>query len=110
VKTITPKTLTEIVCSTPLKHIDFLSLDVQGAEFDILKGADQLLKIKCIGVQLEAEFVKIYENQKTFSDINALMESLGFELLDLDSFGRCAPISIPIGFSLETSEWSQNWP
>lgn len=90
--------LEDVLRITKIPSIDFLSLDVQGAEYDILNGARNLLEKNCIGVQLEVEFVKLYQSQKTFSDINSLMENLGFELLELGSFGRCAPISLPIGF------------
>ncbi|ATN67709.1 FkbM family methyltransferase [Coxiella burnetii] len=78
--------------------LDFLSLDVQGAEYDILEGAKDFLAKNCIGIQLEVEFVKLYQDQKTFFDIHSLLESMGFELIDLGSFGRCAPISLPLGF------------
>lgn len=81
-----------------IPSIDFLSLDVQGAEFDILEGAKSLLQKSCLGIQLEAEFAEFYRGQKTFSEINALLEGLGFELIDLESFGRCAPMSLPIGY------------
>ena len=81
-----------------ISNIDFLSLDVQGAEYDVLRGASALLKQCCIGLQLEVEFVKLYENQRTFADINELLEQNGFELIDIGSFGRCAPMSLPIGF------------
>lgn len=90
--------LEDALATSKISSIDFLSLDVQGAEYDILIGAKQLLEKQCVGIQLEVEFVKLYQNQKTFSDINELMESMGFELLDLGSFGRCAPMSLPIGF------------
>jgi len=90
--------LEDALTASNIPSIDFLSLDVQGAEYDILNGATGLLQRDCIGVQLEVEFVKLYQGQKTFSDINVLMESLGFELLELGSFGRCAPMSLPIGF------------
>ena len=78
--------------------IDFLSLDVQGAEYDILLGAKALIQKKCLAVQLEVEFAKIYKSQKSFSDINSFMERLGFELIELDRFGRYSPTSTPIGF------------
>lgn len=90
--------LEEAMRRSNIPTVDFLSLDVQGAEYDILEGAKSLLQRQCVGIQLEVEFVKLYQDQKTFSDINQLMESMGFELLDLGAFGRCAPISLPIGF------------
>ncbi len=46
--------------------LDFLSLDVQGTKYDILEGAKDFLLNNCIGIQLEVEFVKLYQDQKTF--------------------------------------------
>ena len=88
----------DALARSKITTVDFLSLDVQGAEYDILEGAKKLLHKNCVAIQLEVEFVQLYKDQKTFSDINYLMESMGFELLELGSFGRCAPISLPIGF------------
>ncbi len=49
-------------------NIDFIKIDVQGAELDIFKGASKtlssVLKIVC-----EVEFVPIYENQPLFGDV-----------------------------------------
>lgn len=60
VKTITPKTLTEIVRSTPLKHIDFLSLDVEGHEYEVLQSWDfsvpiDVIVVETLGVQPEKD-------------------------------------------------------
>ena len=81
-----------------IQEIDFLSLDIQGAEHDVFQGAKELIQKNCLGIQLEVEFAKIYENQKSFFDLNKLMESMGFELIEVSNFGRYAPISMPIGF------------
>lgn len=78
--------------------LDFLSMDVQGAEYDVLLGAKEFLKKNCLGMQLEVEFLEIYKGQKTFLNINSLMEKMGFELVELNSFGRLSSVSLPIGF------------
>jgi hypothetical protein len=51
-----PKTLSEIVKSTGLTHIDLLSLDVEGHEFEVLQSWDfsvpiQIILIETLGVQ-----------------------------------------------------------
>ncbi len=81
-----------------IQAIDFLSLDIQGAEYDVLKGSRELIEKNCLGIQLEVEFATIYKNQKLFFDIHQLMESMGFELIEFSSFDRYAPSSMPIGF------------
>ena len=90
--------LKDVLVKENISSLDFISLDVQGAEYDILFGSKDIIQEKCVGVQLEAEFVKLYKGQKTFFDINVLMEEMGFELLELESFGRFAPMPLPVGF------------
>ena len=57
---ITPKTLKEIVKSTNLTHIDFLSLDVEGHEYEVLQSWDfsipiDLILIETLGVLPERD-------------------------------------------------------
>ena len=57
---ITPKSLTEIVRSTKLTHIDLLSLDVEGHEYEVLKSWDfsiqiDIILIETLGVQPEKD-------------------------------------------------------
>jgi FkbM family methyltransferase len=57
---ITPKTLTEIVKTTNLTHIDLLSLDVVCYEYEVLKSWDfsipiDVILIKTLDAQLEKE-------------------------------------------------------
>jgi FkbM family methyltransferase len=60
----------------------FLKIDVQGGELDVLSGAADLLR-GILVVFVEVEFVSIYKSQPLFCQIHALLESHGFELLDL---------------------------
>jgi len=55
-----PKSLTEIVKSTNVTHIDFLSLDVEGHEYEVLKSWDfsipiDVILIETLGVQPERD-------------------------------------------------------
>lgn len=55
-----PKTLTEIVKSTGITHIDFLSLDVEGHEYEVLQSWDfsipiELILIEMLGLQSEKD-------------------------------------------------------
>lgn len=57
---IKPKSLTEIVKSTGLTHIDFLSLDVEGHEYEVLMSYDfkvpiDVILIETLGVQPERD-------------------------------------------------------
>jgi FkbM family methyltransferase len=57
---IYPKTLTEIIKSTNIKKIDFLSLDVEGHEYEVLQSYDfetpiNVILIEMLGVQPEKD-------------------------------------------------------
>ena len=57
--------------------VDYLKIDVQGAELDVLKGATRTLKDALV-VQTEVEFVPIYQGQPLFSDIDQFLRAQGF--------------------------------
>lgn len=65
----------------PLPH--FLSIDAQGAEYDILEGASKVLQGDLMGVVTEVEFRELYENQKLFMDQYTLLKKHQFSLFDL---------------------------
>ena len=68
---------------------DYLKLDVQGGELDALRGAERSLA-SAVVIELEAEFVPLYENQPVFGDIQTFLASRGFLLHKfLDISGRC---------------------
>lgn len=49
---ITPRTLTDIVKSTGLTHINLLSLDVEGHEYEVLQSWDFSIKIDIILIEM----------------------------------------------------------
>lgn len=78
---ITTTTLDTIHAATPIRA-DCLKIDVQGAELDILRGAERVLANTKI-VELEVEFNPQYEGQPLFSEVDAYMRSQGFLLRGL---------------------------
>lgn len=62
-----------------IQACDFLKLDVQGAELQVLQSAPRLLST-CLMVQAEVEFIPLYKNQPLFADIDGFMRSHGFVL------------------------------
>ncbi|MDC1174967.1 FkbM family methyltransferase [Bacteriovoracaceae bacterium] len=68
--------------SESLKYLDFLKVDTQGSELDILRGAKEVLK-NVIGTEVEVEFLEIYKGQHLFRDVDSFMYENGFELFDL---------------------------
>jgi FkbM family methyltransferase len=67
----------------------FMKLDTQGSELDILKGARERGLDSVIGIEIEVEFVPLYQNQPLFADVDVFLRAAGFELVDfIDLFTR----------------------
>lgn len=62
---------------------DFIKLDTQGSELFILQGAVNILKNHIFGVEVEVEFVELYENQPLFSEVDSFIRKQGFQLFDI---------------------------
>ena len=60
---------------------DFLKIDAQGAEFEILNGALNFLKTSCTGLQLELFNIPLYKNIKLLPEVVKFLEDLGFKLV-----------------------------
>lgn len=75
--------LNTIIAKKYMPVPDILKIDTQGTEFKILQGAGRYLEQICM-VEVELEFVHIYENQALFYEVCKYMYELGFEILHLD--------------------------
>lgn len=76
-------TLDMIVCSCENINSrlgEFIKLDCQGAEYDILEGSQKTLEGQCIAIWCEVELFKMYERQKVFSEIDLFLNEKGFRL------------------------------
>lgn len=85
--------------SLKIAKIDFLKIDIQGAEKDVLRGASSTLA-RVLGVEVEVEFLELYQGQPLFGDVCEVMSQAGFEFIDfvnlqrwerraLGNFGQC---------------------
>lgn len=66
-----------------IEEIDFLQIDVQGADLDVLKGAINLLNKTIFAIQIEVEFSHLYLNQPLFSDVDIFLRNQQFTLFDI---------------------------
>jgi hypothetical protein len=61
--------------------IDFIKLDTQGTELDILMGANKSLS-SCLALEVEVEFLELYHEQPLFGDVCKFLSKQGFEFYD----------------------------
>ena len=66
-----------------ISNIDFLKLDVEGCNFEVLEGfGDRLSDIKCIHLEAEhALYIDYKEKNYLYTDIERLLKKNGFELV-----------------------------
>lgn len=57
---------------------EFMKIDTQGTEYEILCGSMQTLAEQTVAVVAEVAFCELYKNQKLFSDVESLMREQGF--------------------------------
>ena len=84
-----------LVNSGKIPKPDFLSIDAQGAEINILKGASNALHDSILGLVTETEFFEIYKNQGLISDQLNFLESFSIrltEIYDQQNWYSTAPV------------------
>jgi len=85
---VSSSSLNEVYLQEAIELPDFLKLDTQGAELEILHGAEAIISNTCM-IEVEVEFLEIYEGQPLFHDVLKFMTAKGFELLYLNRvFGQ----------------------
>lgn len=57
---------------------EFIKLDTQGTEYEILKGAVKTLKKHTVAIVTEVAFCELYRGQKLFSEVEMLLREQGF--------------------------------
>lgn len=78
---------TKVPCSTldaeqdagRLPEPEFIKIDTQGTEFEILSSAAKSLSSSVVAVVAEVSFAELYKGQKLFSEIEALLRPFGFQ-------------------------------
>jgi len=79
VLSIAVDTLSNWACRNGIKYIDYIKLDTQGSELEILQGAGDLAET-FVCAEIEVEFNPIYEGQPLFSDVDSFMRKKGMSL------------------------------
>jgi len=72
--------LNKFINNNDIEHIDLLKIDVQGAEVEVLKGAELSVIDNII---IEISFYDFYEKSSTFLDIEEILIPEGFYLFSI---------------------------
>lgn len=66
--------------------VDYIKIDIQGAELQALEGADILLNNTMV-IHTEVEWIPLYKDQPLFSEIELFLRKKGFLLHRITGFG-----------------------
>lgn len=82
----------------PIPPPDFLSIDTQESEYEILLGAKETLKSGIVVLVIEAEFHPVYKGQKLFGDLVKLLSDYGFNFVRFLDIHEMSPFRAPYWF------------
>lgn len=72
-------TLDEWAAQYSISHVDFLWLDLQGAEIRALQGAEKMLQ-NVMGIFTEVSLIETYENVPLYEEVKSFLQSKGFKI------------------------------
>lgn len=72
-----------------IDDVDFIKIDIQGAELPVFKNARRILSNTLL-IQTEVEFVELYRDQPMFADVDIFLRSNGFQFHAFNGFGSRA--------------------
>ena len=103
-RTVTLTTLDEWIDEADAPAPDFVKLDIQGAELDVLRSSPRALE-SVRALEVEVEFQPLYRDQPLFADVDAYLREQGFVLWRLRGLRHlvlagAAPDDIPMGYSV----------
>jgi FkbM family methyltransferase len=78
----------------PVDNVHVLKLDVQGAELDVLEGAEQALRTVRL-LEIEVELNPMYDGQPLFGDVDRFLRARGFVLWRLGHLVHYSPAGAP---------------
>lgn len=86
IKQVTIKKLDDFLPTINVNDVDFLELDTQGSELDILQGSIKFLTNNVLGLKVEVEFIEMYKKQPLFDSVNNYLLDKGFLLFDIRNY------------------------
>ena len=103
--TIETITLDNFLEANNIGSLDFIKIDVQGAELDIFRGGKKALK-DVLKIVCEVEFIHHYENQPLFGDVCKFLN--GYDLMFNKFLGMAGRSLRPIVFNSDKNFASQH--
>ena len=82
--------LDTLVAKKKLNHAQLIKMDVQGAELDVLAGAEDALK-HCDVLIVEMSLLNYNKGAPLFSDVVAAVSQLGLKCVDICEIHRLGP-------------------
>jgi len=76
-------TLNNCLAARPELRPDFMKVDVEGADLDVLKGASDFLDTTLMGLQIEVSFIERHKGAPFFAETDAFLREQGFALFIL---------------------------
>jgi len=83
-------TLDAVFDDDTLGRVDFVKLDVELAELDVLRGSGPLLDA-ALAVEIEVHFPKRPRDAGCFAEVDLFLQERGFELYDLETYRYSRP-------------------
>jgi FkbM family methyltransferase len=79
-ETVELRALASVAREHGIRHVDYLKIDVEGYEHQVLTGAGDLLDATGL-IRVEVCFIPFRRGQRLFSDVDLLLRRHGFDLL-----------------------------
>jgi FkbM family methyltransferase len=77
---VSVESLDSALARANIEWVDFIKLDTQGSELDILQGAPRTLSASVLAVEVEVQFLPLYRGVGLFGEIDASLRAAGFSL------------------------------
>jgi FkbM family methyltransferase len=104
------RTLDQVLSEQRISSVDFMKLDVEGGELDVLKGAARLLEGTSRPVILcEVQDQRTAPWGYTASDIIEYLSSRGYVWFELDENGRLRPLPTAISYDGNYVAWPKEF-
>jgi FkbM family methyltransferase len=71
---------------------EFIKIDTQGTELEILQGAQRTLEERTVALLVEVEFFEMYQGEKLFSEVEQWLRTFGFSFYGFDIHTRSAKL------------------